>query len=104
MDNQIDPQTEKAIYSFMSEAIRYYALEDAILFGSRARHTNRPDSDVDLAVLLRGSPGKFIATKLFMDDIAYDVLLATGIRIQPLPIWEEQWKHPEHYSNPRLLE
>ena len=38
-----------------------------------------------------------------MADLAYDVLLETGIRIQPLPIWEEEWEHPEAYSNPRLL-
>ena len=38
-----------------------------------------------------------------MADLAYDVLLETGIRIQPLPIWEEEWEHPEAYSNPHLL-
>lgn len=60
-------------------------------------------SIVDVAVLLHGEPGSFVATKLAMDDFAYDVLLDTGIRIQPLPIWEEEWAHPERYSNPRLL-
>jgi predicted nucleotidyltransferase len=74
-----------------------------ILFGSRARRTHRPDSDADVAVVLRGRPGKFVATKLAMADLAYDVLLDTGIRIQPLPIWEKEWGHPETYSNPRLL-
>lgn len=54
-------------------------------------------------MLLRGHRGKFIATKLAMADLVYDVLLETGIRIQPLPIWEEEWEHPETYSNPRLL-
>ena len=39
-----------------------------------------------------------------MADLAYDVLLETGVRIQPLPIWEEEWAHPEGYSNPRLLQ
>ena len=38
-----------------------------------------------------------------MADLAYDALLETGIRIQPLPIWEEERVHPETYSNPRLL-
>ncbi len=38
-----------------------------------------------------------------MADIAYDVLLETGIRVQPLPIWEEEWTHPEAYSDPRLI-
>jgi hypothetical protein len=54
-------------------------------------------------VLLLGSPGKFIASKLAMDDLAYDVLLDTGIRIQPLPVWESEWNQPENYSNPWLL-
>jgi hypothetical protein len=48
---------------------------------------------------------------LAMADIAYDVLLDTGIHVQPLPIWrsghlaiwEAEWAHPEAYSNPRLL-
>jgi antitoxin ChpS len=38
-----------------------------------------------------------------MADLAYDILLETGIRIQPLPIWEEEWAHPDAYSNPHLL-
>ena len=36
-----------------------------------------------------------------MADVAFDVLLETGIRIQPLPVWEDEWEHPESYSNPR---
>ena len=60
--------------------------------------------DADVAVLLRGQPGEFVPTKLAMVDLACDVLLETGIRIQPLPIWEEEWAHPETYSNPRLLQ
>jgi len=44
-----------------------------------------------VAVLLSGQPGKFIETKFAMDDLAYEVLLKTGIRIQPLPIWQSEW-------------
>ena len=62
------------------------------------------DSDAEVAVLLRGRPGKFVATKLAMADLAYDVLLETGIRIGHLPIWVEEWEHPEACSNPRLLQ
>ena len=39
-----------------------------------------------------------------MADIAFDVLLDTGIRIQPFPIWEDEWTHPESYVNPDLLD
>jgi antitoxin ChpS len=31
------------------------------------------------------------------------VLVETGIRIQPLPIWEGEWLRPDTYSNPHLL-
>ena len=92
-----------ATRAFIEKVASQYDLAGAILFGSRARNTHRSDSDADVAVLLRGHPGKFVTTKLAMDDLAYDILLEMGIRIQPLPIWEEEWNHPETYSNPRLL-
>src|ERR1035437_3192357 len=99
----IDKETANATHAFIDKVAARYDLAGAILFGSRARKSHRPDSDGDVAVLLHGRPGKFVATKLAMADLAYDVLLETGIRIQPLPIWEEEWEHPEAYSNPRLL-
>ena len=100
----LDPDTERAVRAFLAKAARQYDVTGAILFGSRARRGHRPDSDADVAVLLRGRPGEFVPTKLALADLAYDVLLGTGIRIQPLPIWEEEWAHPEAYSNPRLLQ
>lgn len=99
----IDSETANAARSFIEKVASRYDLAGAILFGSRARRSHRADSDADVAVLLHGRPGKFVATKLAKADLAYDVLLETGIRIQPLPIWEEEWEHPEAYSNPRLL-
>jgi len=99
----IDPDTERAARAFLQKVSAQFDISGAILFGSRARRGHRADSDADVAVLLRGRPGKFAATKLAMADIAYDVLLETGIRVQPLPIWEDGWAHPERYSNPRLL-
>lgn len=57
-----------------------------------------------MALLLSGPQGPFLDTKLELADIAYEVLLATGIRIQPLPVWGEEWEHPETYTNPRLLQ
>jgi predicted nucleotidyltransferase len=99
-----DPTTEDAARRFLQRLSDRQDVAGAILFGSRARRTYRPDSDADVAVLLRGPSGEFLATKLALADIAYDVLLETGVRIQPLPIWEEEWRHPERYPNPRLLE
>lgn len=100
----IDSKTLVASRLFIERIADRYDFAGAFLFGSRARQIYRADSDADVAVLLRGAPGRFIGTKLDMDDIAYDVLLETGIRVQPLPIWEQEWAHPEAYSNPRLLQ
>ncbi|XSG84110.1 MAG: nucleotidyltransferase domain-containing protein [Methylohalobius sp. ZOD2] len=102
---EIEPSTIQAVRRFIEKVFFRYDCIDAILFGSRARRTHRPDSDADIAVLLRGRPGKFAEVKLEMADIAYDVLLLeTGIRIQPLPIWEEEWTHPENFDNPDLID
>ena len=99
----LDADTERAARMFMERIAGQYEMAGAILFGSRTRGTHRPDSDADVAVLLRGEHQRFLPTKLAMADVAFDVLLETGIRIQPLPVWEDEWEHPESYSNPRLL-
>ena len=103
MPTSLDPATERAARAFLEKIAGRYEVTGAIVFGSRARRNHRADSDADVAVLLRGQPERFAPTMLAMADIAYDVLLDTGIHVQPLPIWEEEWAHPEAYSNPRLL-
>lgn len=101
--SRIDPATARATGLFVRRIAALYDLRAAILFGSRARQTHRPDSDADVAVLLRGMHADFVATKLAMADIAFDVLLETGIHIQPLPVWDDEWRRPDRYSNPALL-
>jgi len=103
MSTSLDSATEQAARAFVEKISGQYEVAGAIVFGSRARRNHRADSDADVAVLLRGQPQRFTVTALAMADIAYDVLLTTGIHVQPLPIWEEEWAHPEAYSNPRLL-
>ena len=71
--------------------------------GSRARGTQRPDSDVDVALLLRNVAQDFVGTKLEMADLAFDVLLETGVLISPFPVALEDWNHPERHANPLLL-
>lgn len=102
-DIAVDVPTLTAVKAFVTRIIADFPVAQIILFGSRARGWFRPDSDADLAILLQGAPVSFLPTKLAMADIAYDILLETGIRIQPLPIWEEEWQHPEKYTNPYLL-
>ena len=99
----IDDDTKCAVHLFIERIAQQNDVAGAFLFGSRARGAYQPDSDADVAVLLRGEHGHFMQTKLAMADIAFDVLLDTGINISPLPIWLDEWEHPETYSNPSLL-
>jgi len=82
----LDSDTERATMLFMQRFTRQYDTAGAILFGSRARQTHHADSDADVAVLLRGAHQRFLPTKLAMADLAFDVLLETGINISPLPV------------------
>ncbi len=84
---RIDIQTEAAIRRFLTLINSRQAIKGAILYGSRARGTHQADSDADVAVLLSGEHQRFLPTKLAMADVAFDVLLETGINISPLPIW-----------------
>lgn len=100
---RIDSDTEQAVRRFLSVIASRYEMAGAILYGSRARGTHHSDSDADVAVLLNGEHQRVLTTTLAMADIAYDVLLDTGINISPLPVWIDEWEHPETYTNPMLL-
>jgi len=95
--------TRRAVRAFIARVAARYPVDGAMLFGSRARGSHDADSDADVAVLLHGERGPFVATKLELADIAYDLLLETGIRIQPLPIWKDEWRDPDSHVNPELL-
>jgi predicted nucleotidyltransferase len=94
----------RAAREFVRRVSARYDVKTVLLFGSRARGTHRRESDVDLAVVLRGSLGKLTDVSLEMSDIAFEILLETNVYIAPLPVREEEWDHPETHSNPRLLE
>jgi predicted nucleotidyltransferase len=102
--SRLDHDTEEAVRRFLALIAGRYDTAGAIVYGSRARGTHRPDSDADVAILLNGEHQRFLTTKLAMADVAFEVLLETGISISPLPVWLDEWEHPEHYSNPDLLQ
>lgn len=101
--NSLDQDTEKVVRQFIGLIADRYDIAEVIVYGSRARGTHSPDSDVDVAVILRGEPQRLITTAINMGDIAYDILLDTGIIISPLPIWLDEWNNPNTHNNPNLL-
>ncbi|WP_228125130.1 nucleotidyltransferase family protein [Candidatus Methylospira mobilis] len=103
-DELVDVDTARTAEAFMRRINDRYAVSQAILFGSRARHTHSPDSDADIAVVLRGDHGKRSTVAMDMAGIAFEVLLDTGLLVEALPLWEDELAHPEHFSNPALIE
>jgi len=93
-----------AALAFLARIRGTYDVARAIMFGSRARGDHRPDSDLDLAVVLNGQRGDFIDTKLDMAGVAFDVLMETGVLVQAFPIWDGDLEHPERFTNPALIQ
>ena len=99
----IDHNTEIAVRRFIDLVPVRFGVSSTILFGSRARGTHDQDSDADLAIILSGHTQSLMRTSLDLADIAFDVLLETGINITPIPVWLDEWEHPQTHSNPLLL-
>ena len=89
--------------TFLGKLSGTYDVAQAIMFGSGARGDHRPDSDLDLAIVLNGDRRDFIDTKLDMAGIAFDVLTETGILVPPFPLWDGDLAHPERFTNPALI-
>src|SRR5258707_14001852 len=85
----LDAETEHAARAFMQRLEGRYPVREGILFGSRARHTHSPDSDADIAVVLKGQHGDRTAAALDMAGIPLDVLLGTGGLVEASPHLEE---------------
>ncbi|MFF8799974.1 MULTISPECIES: nucleotidyltransferase domain-containing protein [unclassified Methylobacterium] len=98
-----DDVTECSVRAFLRRIGARYPIREIILFGSRARGTHGDDSDIDLAVVLDGDGAERSRVSGEMAEIAFDVLMETGLLVQALPLWEREWREPEHFSNPTLI-
>jgi DNA invertase Pin-like site-specific DNA recombinase/predicted nucleotidyltransferase len=100
----LDAQTERATLAFMRRIVGRYPVREGILFGSRARGAHTAESDADIAVVLNGARGDRTAATLDMAGIAFDVLLETGVLVEALPLWEDEFRRAELFSNPALVQ
>lgn len=65
-----------------------------ILFGSRARGDHAPDSDADVAVIMRDSIEDRWALKRRLIEETYPLLLETGLYLQCHPVTETDLDRP----------
>jgi DNA invertase Pin-like site-specific DNA recombinase/predicted nucleotidyltransferase len=99
----IDADTERAARVFMRRLEGKYPVIEGILFGSRARGTHTAESDADIAIVLEGAKGNRYAVSGDMAGIAFDVMMETGVLVEALPLWADELKRPETFSNPALI-
>ncbi len=97
------PEVVRAVALFLDALRKDYAVDEVRLYGSRARGDFRPDSDVDLAVVLHGPRGNIWDTALALSDITFTVLVETGISVSALPLWGDDLAHPERATTPALI-
>ncbi|MGO8687995.1 MAG: nucleotidyltransferase family protein [Thermoguttaceae bacterium] len=69
-------------------------LRGVILYGSEARGTARPDSDIDLLVLLAG-PVDLATDLVAVHGVLYPIALELGRRISAKPVDAEQYESIE---------
>jgi len=100
----IDSETDRAARAFMRRLEGRYPVREAILYGSRARQTHRPDSDVDMAIVLDGEHGNRTAVAMDMAGIAFHVMMETGVMVEALPLWGDELQHPETFPHSHLIQ
>lgn len=91
----VDDTTLRAARRFLAVVGERYSVREAYLFGSRARGTHRPDSDADVALVLRGEKGDRGATVLDMAGVAFDVMMDLDVLVEATPFWEREFDDAE---------
>ncbi len=83
----------KKILKYIKETVRKVSPEAIIiLYGSEARGDSKPDSDVDILILVNKEILSYKDVASITDPI-YDIELKTGVLISPLVYTQKQWEN-----------
>ena len=96
---------QRALDRFSSALSAVYSseLNNVFVFGSRARGNAANDSDLDVVVVLKDDGLDHFTERMKLADLAYDVIVETGIHLQPWPVTIGEWENPETHRNPALV-
>jgi predicted nucleotidyltransferase len=98
----VDPETERAVRKFIARIPADLPVERVLLSGSRARGDFGPESDADVAVILRRGADDWKLLWM-LTGLAYDVFVDTGVMIQPVPVSSRNWADPDSFPRPSFL-
>jgi uncharacterized protein len=104
LPDTIDPDAARAAKAFVDRLRQRHPDAQALLFGSRLRGDQHSESDVDIAVVLPQLTVSRLAEGQALADIAFDVLLETGVLVAPLPLSRAELSEPSRFGNPALIE
>jgi len=74
------------------------------VFGSRARGDHQPDSDLDLAVILRNTPSSLAHADDTLLDVTYPIEIDHGVHIQAWGLAADEAGLPSTAFRSRLAE
>jgi uncharacterized protein len=102
--SDMDLATKEALTAFKQLLTERYGahLRSLYLFGSRARGESRPDSDADVAIFLDEAPDP-VGEQFDLIERGYDILLDTGINIQPWVFAQASLNDPGHHRAAHLV-
>ena len=85
--------SRKDVVNQISQAIRRVApTATAILYGSEARGDARPESDIDVLILLDGEHRDLKHEDELSGEL-YEIELATGVLVSPMIMLRKQWEN-----------
>lgn len=83
----------KSIVDQISKIIHAVApYSTVVLYGSEARGDARPDSDIDVLVIIPDDFDTYASRKIEITESLYDVELSTGVAISPLVVLKSLWE------------
>lgn len=88
-------KTEREALELLASRLREHFgsdLSHLVLFGSKARGDDDPDSDVDVLIVLGGHVEE--SGRVAVSDIVYDVLESCATFIQTVVLSEAEFEHP----------
>ena len=102
----MDAQSEAVARKVKAALVHAYGdrLAALYVFGSRARGDHRPDSDLDLAVILRNAPSSLAHAADALLDVTYPIEIDHGLHIQAWALAADEAGQPSTAFRSRLAE